>query len=54
MDSNNNLVDPVEPWCFNGINKTGTYKSISQAAPSPHLDDPFQINWDAANSIPNP
>jgi hypothetical protein len=53
MSGNEGPDGPVEPWCFNNINQTGAYESIAQAAASPHLNDPFQMNWDAANPIPD-
>ena len=38
-----------EPWYFNGINQTGTYKSFASLAAE---NDPFRINFDSADPIP--
>ncbi|MCJ1398153.1 hypothetical protein MMC11_001350 [Xylographa trunciseda] len=38
-----------EPWFFNGINQTGTYKSFATSATD---NDPFQMNFDSSQPIP--
>jgi len=41
MQNGDPAVDTMEPWCYNGITKWGTYASIEAASAN---SDPFKMS----------